>query len=286
MLKVQPDTDITEKTLDIHSEETEATSEVETDEEVNTPSQRILYTPDLCPVCKEKMNRFELGNYEDLYDLYSCVSCGSVFLDPPITQSDIDNFYSEVDVDITHIANYQKTITKLEKIFKKYIPNISNKDFLSVGTSQGYDVAAAKNLGFKSVKGVSRYEFYTEFAQKNYGEEYFECVSPEKYAEEGNTADVVVAIENFCQLANIEDRMKAISKMVRPGGILYIEEVDGNSHFLPGDLTRWSYFVPPLTVNFVSQNGMIDMLEKNGFTVKKKLWNWGYMMKIIAVKNK
>jgi|GEM_PF-1250255 len=251
----------------------------------NSGVETRLHTPDICPACHNKMQRYNMGSLE-AYDIYSCQLCGSLFLDPPVQRRDVDNFYSDLDPEVVHIANHEKRIKALRKLIDKIVVKPEGKTFLSINTLQGYAVEAAKDFRFKEIRGIDRYDFFVDFAKRNYGEKYFEAISVEEYAERGETANIVVSIESFSTQVDTEKHMQAIAKIMKPGSILYIEEVDGNSHFLPNDLTRWAYLQPPITTNFISEKAMRSLLERNGFKVKKKFFNWGIMMKLVAVKVK
>lgn len=246
--------------------------------EIKTPS-------DQCPSCLKKLQKYEMG-YFDEYEIFSCQNCGSVFLDPPISRGTIDKFYSDLDPEVIHIANHIRRVKDLSKTLLKICDNPKEKTILNVNCMQGYAVAAAKEAGFKEIKGIERYDFYVDFAKKNYGKDYFEAVTVEEYIEREEQHDVVVSIESFCMQTDVDKHLETISKTVKLGGLLYIEEIDGNSHFLPNDLTRWAYMEPPITTNFISEKALRILLEKHGFKIKKKFFNWGVMLKLVAVKVK
>lgn len=243
-------------------------------------------TPDICPLCGKDMERHDICELED-YDVYNCMSCGSILFDPPIHEGFIDNFYSEIAPETVHRPNHKKVIEKYKKLFAKIFPRTKGKTLIDVDSTQGYVVEAAKGLNFKTVKGIDKYDFHTSFQKENFGEKFFETVSLDEYVSENREqADIVTSIENLCMQPNIDRYIENLAKITKSGGTLYIEEVDGNSYFLPTDLTRWNYMFPPITCNFISKDALYSLLNKHGFKVKKKLLNWGYMMKIIAVKAK
>lgn len=241
---------------------------------------------DTCSMCGEKMDAHIICELEE-YNVYNCTKCGSILFDPAISRDYIDNFYSELQPETIHSTNHAKIIEKLRNTFTKIFPKTKGKSFLNVGAAQGYAVEAAKPLNFATIKGIDRYDFHTSFQKENYGEKFFETSSIEEYVAEGREpADVVVSIENLCQQPNVDSYIEHLAKVTKPGGTLYIEEVDGNSYFLPTDLSRWDYMLPPITCNFISKEALYKLLNKHGFKVKKKLLNWGFIMKIVAVRAK
>ena len=242
------------------------------------------YTPDKCPLCEEKMNRYDICSLEE-YNLYSCVECGSLLFDPPITRNIIDNFYSYLDPEIVHHPAYKRLIEKYKKLFRKIFPRSKGKTLLNVDSRLGYATEAAKSLEFKTIKGIDRYDFYTDFQKNNFGEKFFETKTIEEYiSQDGEPADVVLSIESLCFQPNIDEYISNLAKVTKKGGTLYIEEVDGNSIFLPSDLSRWFYIQPPIKCNFISKEALYILLKKHGFKVRKKLFNFNYKMRVIARK--
>jgi len=241
---------------------------------------------DNCPICLSPLVKYDMGE-KNGYSFISCPSCGSVMTDPLITKDEINNLFAEIEPKITHAANSETITGNFRKIIKKIVPEPSSKSFIDISSRQGYAVRAAKELGFKKVKGLDSHEFFTSFSKDNYKAKDFENISVQNYVarEDMEQADVVFSIENFSEEVDLESYVEALSKIINKGGILYIQEVDGNSSSLPRKFNRWAYADPPFNFRYISKKGLKILLARHGFKIKKSIFTWGYFMRLVAVKN-
>ena len=238
-----------------------------------------------CPVCFSTINKFAMGEKND-YKLIACQACGSVMTDPVLTQTELDTFFGDIQPEIVHISNYEKLIEDLKKTLKNIVPNPAGKRFLDISCRQGYALAAAKEYGFKKIKGIDPHEFFISFAKAKYNPDTFEHISVQDYAAAENMeqADVVFSIESFCEQPDLESYMAALAKIVARGGLLYINEPDGNSIFLPRNFLKWVFADPPINFIYLSKAGMIKLLARHGFKVQKNFFVWRPFMRLVAVK--
>ncbi len=238
-----------------------------------------------CPICGIEIDKYELGELGE-FKYVSCKKCGSVMADPRVTQEEIDQFFADVQPEMVHMISYEKIIDNFKKEITKKFPNREGKKFLDLASRQGYSVIAAKELGFASVKGIDPYEFATEFSHKHYDKDLFEHITVVDYAKRGETADVVLCLNNLCEQPEVEEYIEALSKIVTKGGKVYFEEPDGNSFFLPRRFEAWDVLDPPINSIFVSRSGLKALLKKHGFKVTKRFFSWGVMDRFIATKVK
>lgn len=218
------------------------------------------------------------------YQLVACKSCGSVMTEPWMTVAELDRFFGDVQPEIVHLTNPEDRIASMKRLIRKIAgPAVAGRRFLDISCRQGYAVIAAKELGFNA-KGIDPHDFFINFAKDKYDSQLFEHVTVPDYAARNEKADIVFSIESFCEQTDPDGYMAALSKITAPGGLLYLQEPDGNSFHLPHHFPRWAFVDPPLNFSYLSEKGMLALLARHGFKVRKKFFTWGSFMRLIAVK--
>lgn len=235
-----------------------------------------------CPICLKPMHPYPVGE-KNGYALESCRQCGSIITTPWVTLGVREKFLAEIEPQITHVPNPLGEVEGLKRTIKKICAGNLNKKFLDIGCRNGYSVQAAKSLGLQA-NGIDAHEFFIEFAQKNYDQGLFECVSAADYAAKGHQADIVFARDSFCEQSDPDAYAAAIARLIAPGGMLYLEEPDGNSFNTPRNLNNWPVAYPPMNFAYYSKKGMIALLERHGMRVQKIFFNWRPVMRMIVHK--
>lgn len=237
-----------------------------------------------CRICKKPLYPQPMGE-KNGYSLVACKSCGSVMVSPWIEQDELDQFFGDVQPEITHLPDPDAEIKTMVKNITAAAKGVSGKRFLDVSCRQGYGVMAAKQLGFDA-KGIDSHDFMIRFAQKEYDATLFEHVSAVDYAATGVKADVVFSLESLCEQPDPESFVAALAALTAPGGVVYMEEPDGNNFNLPRIFTKWALVEPPLNFLYISKRGLLLLLKRHGFRVKKIFFSWAPMTRLIAVRNK
>lgn len=240
-----------------------------------------------CPLCLHPIHAIPMGEKND-FRLIACKFCGSAMTDPLLTQNILDDFWGEVQPEIVHfprpeieISNYKKLILKVTKNWNS--KDLTGKRFLDISCRQGYAVMAAKELGMQA-KGIDPHEFFTAFAKDKYDAALFEHTSVQEAATTNHQADLIFAIESFCEQPDPEGYMAGLSKLLATGGLLYIQEPDGNHFLLPKTFAKWQFVDPPLNFIYYSKAAMEALLNRHGFKIQRQFFTWGPLMRIIAVK--
>ncbi len=236
-----------------------------------------------CRICHAPFKPYDMGE-KNGYRLAACTACGSVLPNPWPTAAELETFYGDIQPEIVHMPNPEAQIAAMKRLFQKLELPVAGKRFLDVSSRQGYAVMAAKELGYKEIKGIDSHEFFTAFAKDKYPADLFEHASAADYAQRGGQAEIVVSFENFCEQPDPDAVVAALAKIVPARGLLYIQEPDGNSMHLPSTFTRWRFVDPPFNFVYVSEKGMRAMLARHGFRVQRKLFTWGPLMRLVAVK--
>jgi hypothetical protein len=238
---------------------------------------------DRCRVCRKPLVTYPMGE-KNGFKLIACKPCGSVMVDPWMTQEELDAYFGQVQPQITHLPDPDEEIKTMEDRIRKVMRNPEGKRFLEVASRQGYGTLAAKQLGMNAL-GIDPHDFFAKFAQEVYNPELFKHTSVQEYAaSDPPKADLVFAIETFCEQADLEGFTAGLARLVAPGGSIYIEEADGNNFNLPRNFTEWSYVEPPLNFVYLSKRGLTSLLARHGLHIQKMFFTWKPFMRLIAVK--
>jgi SAM-dependent methyltransferase len=239
---------------------------------------------DKCRICLKPFYPFPMGE-KNGYMLESCRACGSVMTRPWVTQEHLDKFFGDVQPIATHMAEPDIEIDISESLIRKAYPGeLKGKRFLDIANRQGYAVMAARRLHMEPL-GISPHEFFTKFAQEVYAPELFKNISVQDYAaSDPPKADFILAQETFTEQPDIEGYMAAVSRLLAPGGVMYVEEADGNSFNLPRLFAEWAYVEPPLNFVYYSKKGLTAVLNRHGLAVQKMFFTWKPMMRMVVVK--
>jgi SAM-dependent methyltransferase len=237
-----------------------------------------------CRICQKPYYSYPMGE-KNGYLLESCRACGSVMTKPWITQESLDKFYADVQPVATHLTEPEIEISVAEQTISRVMPSAPvGKRFLDACSRQGYATMAAKNLGMQAF-GVTPHEFFAKFAQEVYSPELFKHITLQEYAaSDPPKADFVLAQESFTEQSDIDGYAAALSRVLAPGGVLYIEEADGNSFNLPKRFAEWGYCEPPLNFAFYSKKGLTAVLNRHGLAIQKMFFTWKPMMRMVVVK--
>lgn len=237
-----------------------------------------------CKICLKPFYSFPMGE-KNGYILESCRACGSVMARPWVTQEQLDKFFGEVQPTATHLAEPDIEISITESLIRKTCPGEpKGKRFLDIANRQGYGVMAAKRLGMEPL-GISPHDFFTKFAQEVYAPDLFKHISVQDYAaSDPPKVDFILAQETFTEQPDPESYMAAVARLLAPGGVMYVEEADGNSFNLPKRFAEWGYVEPPLNFVYYSKKGLTALLNRHGLAVQKMFFTWKPMMRMVVVK--
>ena len=180
------------------------------------------------------------------------------------------------------MRNPQAEISQIRKRLEKITRDHAGRRFLDASCRQGYGVLAAKELGFQA-HGIDPHDFFIAFAKDKYDPHLFEQATVQDYAAKGGQADIIYVVEGFCEQPDPDGYMTALSKILAPGGKLYLQEPDGNHLRLPMNFANWSFADPPLNFSYISKKGMEILLHRHGLKVEKSFFTWAPFMRLIAV---
>lgn len=201
------------------------------------------------------------------FDYLQCPACKLVWVNPQLTDQSVERIYHTI-FGSKFVSNplpnnfiaYKARLNGLKK-YKQF------GRLLDVGCFTGNFLLAAKNAGWENVEGTEISRPAVEYARQNnslvvYEGDLLTLDLPEEYFDAITLSDVIEHVSD--PLAT----MKKIHKILRPGGVLYMDTPHFNSipqWFFGKD---WSVFFPWHRTYFSAKN-MNLALKMAGFKVKK-----------------
>lgn len=215
------------------------------------------------------------------YDLAKCNNCKSIFSLLDGAEAHHDQLYSKSRDDLYLIQEAERSITfkKIISHLKHFVPD--NGRLLDIGCSYGLFLKLASQTwqeayGVELSKDASRYAreilglnvFCADIKQANFPNDYF---------------DIITAIEVIEHMQDPKGFITTISRILKPGGLLYLvtPNVQSFSARIMG-YRWWSY--RKMHLYYFSKNSLSGFLAKNGFSILdsspyKKTFKIGYIMR-------
>jgi ubiquinone/menaquinone biosynthesis C-methylase UbiE len=138
-------------------------------------------------------------------------------------------------------------------------------------------------LGFEA-RGIDNHDFFIRFAKEKYDAALFEEGTAQDLAVTGYKADLVFCLEHLCEEVDIEGFLSAVSRILTPNGILYIEEPDGNHFNVPRRFSGWPVVFPPINFLYPSKSGLEKALRRHGLKIRKSFFTWRPIMRLVVTK--
>jgi len=230
-----------------------------------------------CPVCKNHNNQFlfkqEFANYSDgglmdEYDVVICSSCGAGYASGIPSQFEFDRYYETMskyehgyrsgEVSDVDKARFSQVVDLVERYLKK------DDRIVDIGCATGALLAEFQKRGFNNIKGYDPSKECSEAALRLYGIKVA-ISSISSLSEVSESADLVIMTGVLEHLADVDQSILIIKKLLAKKGMIYFEVPDA---------TRYDeWFSAPFQffsmehVNFFSPLSLSNLLYRHGYEV-------------------
>ncbi len=239
---------------------------------VSRPEHRVL-----CPVCEYRNSRAE--RIVAGFALERCGRCSHVFMNPQYGESEVAELY--VDRNADELAAIYSRITAAQSVRGRYISKLEMLETALPGRGRLLDFACGYG-GFFEIAQTRGWDAHGseigQWAQRvaaardlknlhigTLGDLHF----PDAWF------DVVHAAQVFEHLAKPKNELAEIRRILRPGGLLYIDVP--NYRTLSIVLGRDDFMLnePPQHLNYFSPKTLRSLLQASGFVVERVASNGG-----------
>jgi len=243
-----------------------------------------------CPVCDSvKIHHYittmdrHYGHIDRLFDVYLCVDCSLLFLNPMIRDEELFSMYDEETYYSYQPLDFRQRSWLKELIVKNLIgssapeePPIDNpqgKKFLDIGCGSGYKLYFMKQLGW-DVHGVE-----ISAVAAGIGNNYGLNIAQGTLLDAGYESeyfDYIRSNHSFEHITNPNETMAEIQRICKTGGKLFIGVP--NTASFPCHVFReyWFYLGVPFHPYNYNPHNLNLLLRKWGFQVTKVKYvgNW------------
>jgi SAM-dependent methyltransferase len=223
-----------------------------------------------CHFCKS--HQFERLWSKNSFDYLKCQKCQMIFVNPQLKEESVDEIHRIVhpqkkkqDILRYNFKNYKISLLRRMKFYYQ------TGRLLDIGCGKGYFVASARGNGWESFGlDISQYNIiYAReiLKQKVILTDLREAAFPDDYF------DVVTLFDTLEHLRDPFPYLKEVYRILRRGGLLYIETPNFNSLSRRLWNKRWAVFSPCHFYYFTPAT-LKEKLEEVGFKIRYSI-TWG-----------
>ncbi len=228
-----------------------------------------------CPVClarkarvlfRQVFSAFSEGGLLTGYDLAVCGECGAGYADGIPAREVFDTYYARM-------SKYEQSQRRgeLSPIDKERFAEVADmlaphlrpeSRIVDVGCATGGLLAELQRRGFKHLLGLDPSPGCAAIARRLYGIEV-RTMTIHELTTLKEKFDVAVLIGVFEHLPELDESITSLIKILKPGGLLYVEVPDASSYH------QWFsapyQFLSIEHVNFFSSASLGNLLARRGF---------------------
>ena len=235
----------------------------------------------LCPLCSNDEYK-EIYKERGVLGVVQCVDCNLIYVNPRLKNpeevywGDADKYFKEARLIFDGKAAHHRDQNYLEDLglIHRYKPA---GNFLDVGTNMGFFLRNAKRWKKWNLYGVEPSPSLSELARR-----YFGLNVKTAFLEEANFEndffDVVTLTDVFEHIANPQEMLKEIHRILKPEGVLFIKVPNGSFNLFKFRMAKFMRRLKNYDI-FDSYEHVIHYSDK---TLKKMLKKYGF--RVVKVK--
>lgn len=236
-----------------------------------------------CPLCEKKAKikfHHHVGYQSSLtFNIHHCYGCETAFADPLEVNDDLYNLIYSQSADVPGYERYLRYAKEAkthhhplqyladeEDIYWAIQSYLASKPkhlkILEVGSGLGYLTYALHKEGY-NVKGIDISHIAVEDAKQRYGD-YFICEDIIELSKTDAKYDIVILTEVIEHIPNVISFLKAIHKVLIPGGDLVLTTPNKTPFHRN---VVWDTEPPPVHLWWFSEKSLLRLGKKLGFEV-------------------
>ena len=226
----------------------------------------------LCPICSSKKTCY--FTKKNNYTYHRCGNCKTIYLSALPSQKQLHRYYAK-QISYHDGLHNEAVIRKRSRIILKKITHIAShaKTLCDVGSSYGYFLDEACKSGYKTI-GIEPSSQIAKKAKKMYRIKTFIGELQDYVASEQKQFDIVTCIHVLEHVYNPKVFVSFLFKLIKPGGILYIETPNSDSHLLYTEREHYTFLLPPEHIWLFSKESIKYLLPKNTRTISINTYSY------------
>ncbi len=215
----------------------------------------------ICPICFSKHARFFAKM--KIYVFYRCIDCKTIFLSSLPSKKSLDSYYKQAFSYKDGLLN-ENIIRKRSGTILRTIRGLAPqaKTICDVGSGYGYFLDEAQHVGYK-VQGIEPSQQLANHAT-NHFKMAIHTGKLKDYSEKIHKRfDVVTCIHVIEHITDPYEFIAQLWKLAKPGGLLYLETPNSDSHLLYTEKENYTFLIPPEHLWIFSRFSISRLLPKN-----------------------
>jgi len=215
----------------------------------------------LCPLCFSKKTRYFAE--KNSYLFYRCSDCKALFLNTLPSNIKLKDYYKKQFSYTDGLLN-ESLIRKRSASILNKLQNSAPKSttLCDVGSGYGYFLDEASHRGYRS-EGIEPSKQLAVHATKKYSLHIYNGGLEEYIRNTHTQFDIVTCIHVIEHVQHPKHFINLLLKLVKPGGLLFLETPNSDSHLLYREKEVYTFLIPPDHLWVFSQFSIQAMLPHN-----------------------
>ena len=174
------------------------------------------------------------------------------------------NIYYENGFPYSAGLHNEEIIRKRSRIILKKINQLAPyaRSLCDVGSGYGFFIDEAKKQGYRSL-GIEPCKTLVDYEKTHLHSQSFNGTLEEFVKKFGKQFDVVTCIHVIEHIPHVKKFTSLLFRLVKPGGIVYLETPNADSHLLYAEKNNYTFLTPPEHVWIFSQMGISALFPSN-----------------------
>lgn len=225
-----------------------------------------------CKICTSKKTNYFAE--KDGHIFYRCTQCKTVFLSHLPSASQLNKYYASQFTYSDGLKNETLIRKRSKQILKKINSYVTyGKTLCDVGSGYGFFLDEARSFKYQTY-GIEPSLQLVQYAKKQYGIHTFPGSLSEFTELQKKQFDVVTCIHVIEHVSNPKHFISLLLKLVKPGGVLYVETPNSDSHLFYAEKNRYTFLIPPAHLWLFSQESIQQLLTKNAHIVSVNTYSY------------
>ena len=215
------------------------------------------------------------GGNEDRLPLYTCVACGHGFTPITIDSARITQWYADAAQDEVFLSDEEARKKTAQQVLKRISNIMPSGKLLDVGAGPGIFVHQAQLAGYEAT-GLEPSVWAVQHGKSVYGVDMIQGDADSLQDMKENSFDVVTLFDVIEHVVNPDVLLRAINRVLKPGGLLVITTPKFDSVLARGMGEKW-YCIFPAHLHYFTDRSLAATLGKNNYVMHMRRLHTRYL---------
>lgn len=224
-----------------------------------------------CPICQSKETDFFAK--KSSYIFYRCISCKCLFMKALPSLSELDEYYKNNFQYQDGALNEKIIRIQSKRILKQLLNSFPTaKTICDVGSGYGFFLDEAKKKNYE-VFGIEPAKPLAKNSKQEFNLPIFAGTLTEYLKSQKKKYDIVTCIHVIEHVRNPKQFIDSLLRLVKPGGLLYLETPNSDSHLLYVEKDNYTFLIPPDHLWLLSHKSIGLILPEKYYIEKTRTYS-------------